>query len=84
MSDQQNPSNVSIENLDPAELLELGYAPQNASSSAQSGDGTRFVPPAIELLADRFPDLEILDPIGYGGMGACSKFVKSTWTASWL
>lgn len=73
MTEPHTPSNVSIENLNPAELLELGYSPQSPSSSAQSGEGARFVPPALELLADRFPDLEILEPIGYGGMGCVFK-----------
>lgn len=75
MPEPQSPSNVSIENLNPAELLELGYTPQDQdpSSSVQSSDGGRFIPPAIELLAERFPELEILEPIGYGGMGCVFK-----------
>jgi serine/threonine protein kinase len=38
-----------------------------------SGKSPRFVPPTVEELAGRFPQLEILQFIGQGGMGAVYK-----------
>jgi tRNA A-37 threonylcarbamoyl transferase component Bud32 len=65
-------SNLSVENLDAGDLLQLGLTAEGNASSG-SGEAGRFVPPTLELLADRFPELEILEPIGYGGMGCVYK-----------
>ena len=37
------------------------------------GKPARFVPPSIEELAPKFPELEILEFVGQGGMGAVYK-----------
>jgi tRNA A-37 threonylcarbamoyl transferase component Bud32 len=47
---------------------------QAASQPADTHDhGARFVPPKADELAEHFPQLEILDLIGQGGMGAVYK-----------
>lgn len=69
MPEPQLPSGVSVENLNAGQLLQLGYDSPGDSAAGNSGEAGRFVPPTLELLADRFPELEILEPIGYGGMG---------------
>ena len=50
-------------------LLKAGF-PTGADTDGKS---LRFVPPAIEELAEKFPQLEILEFIGQGGMGAVYK-----------
>jgi len=70
---EHSPNQASVENLNPADLLQLGITSDEPTSSAQSGESGRFVPPTLELLAERFPDFEILEPIGYGGMGCVYK-----------
>jgi serine/threonine protein kinase len=60
----------AIQGLCPACLLKAGWP------TATEGDGTSgqgFTPPEIEQLAGLFPQLEILELIGQGGMGAVYK-----------
>lgn len=73
MPEPRTSSELSIEKLDAAELLRLGIAEEEAASSAHSGEAGRFIPPTVELLADRFPEYEILEPLGFGGMGCVYK-----------
>ncbi len=72
MSETRPASELSVDQLNPGDLLQLGLEGEEASS-VHSGESSRFVPPALEMLADRFPELEILEPIGYGGMGCVYK-----------
>ena len=73
MAEQQSSAELSVESLSAAKLLELGLSPQMDSAVGSGGEAGRFVPPTLGLLAERFPDLEILAPIGYGGMGCVYK-----------
>ena len=60
----------------PACLMELGLhrgeLPEEGDpiESAEAQEARRFQPPKPGELASRFPQLEILDLIGHGGMGA--------------
>jgi len=56
-----------LDGLDPADLLRQG--------AADTMDGTvrPFIPPTLEELAPLFPQFEILELIGKGGMGAVYK-----------
>ncbi|MBL8861264.1 MAG: serine/threonine protein kinase, partial [Planctomycetes bacterium] len=53
-------------------LLELGLGgtPQELDEPAASAPSVRFVPPTAAELAPLFPDLEIGELLGHGGMGA--------------
>ena len=57
------------------ECLIKGGFPSGADSGSDSGGEARaaFVPPPVEELARFFPQLEILELIGQGGMGAVYK-----------
>jgi tRNA A-37 threonylcarbamoyl transferase component Bud32 len=57
------------EGLCPACLLQRGFATEGAAPSGQPA----FVPPSISELATLFPQLEILECLGRGGMGAVYK-----------
>jgi len=57
------------EGLCPACLLQRGFATENGAPTAQPG----FEPPPMEELAKLFPQLEILECLGRGGMGAVYK-----------
>jgi serine/threonine protein kinase len=58
--------------LCPRCLIKQGMAGQGPTQTGGRGAG-RFQPPALEELAGRFPQLEILELIGQGGMGAVYK-----------
>jgi len=58
--------------LCPRCLIKQGMAGQGPTRTGGGGAG-RFQPPALEELAARFPQLEILELIGQGGMGAVYK-----------
>jgi tRNA A-37 threonylcarbamoyl transferase component Bud32/capsular polysaccharide biosynthesis protein len=58
-----------LSGLDPADLLRQGAA----ADTLLDGASTAFHPPTIEEIAAAFPQFEILELIGQGGMGAVYK-----------
>src|SRR5215469_69701 len=60
------------EGLCPECLIKAGLG-TGVDIGADTGKAPRFVPPKIEELAAKFPQLEILEFIGQGGMGAVYK-----------
>ena len=62
------PANA-LAGLCPACLLKLGAAADTVTDAKQSA----FNPPSVAELAPLFPQLEILELIGKGGMGAVYK-----------
>ena len=56
------------EGLCPSCLLQAGSATRGASGTAATA--TDFVPPPVEEIGRRFPQLEVLELIGRGGMSA--------------
>ena len=65
----ENPPHSPLGGLDPANLLKQGAA----EDTFMDGAGTSFNPPSIKELAAIFPQFEILELIGQGGMGAVYK-----------
>src|SRR5882757_11114481 len=59
----------ALAGLCPACLLKMGAAADTVTDAKQSG----FNPPTVAELAPLFPQLEILELIGKGGMGAVYK-----------
>ena len=65
--------------LCPACLLQQGAATDTATGANQPP----FQPPSVAELAAKFPQAEILELIGKGGMGAVYRARQKEWTASW-
>ncbi|MEO5913220.1 MAG: DUF4019 domain-containing protein [Luteolibacter sp.] len=65
----ENPPQPPLAGLDPADLLKQGAA----EDTFVDGAPFSFNPPTIEELAKLFPQFEILELIGKGGMGAVYK-----------
>ena len=65
----QNPPQIPLGGLDPANLLKQGVA----EDTFMDGAASPFNPPPIEELSAIFPQFEILEIIGQGGMGAVYK-----------
>ena len=65
----ENPPQSPLAGLDPADLLKQGAAEDTFMDGAVSS----FQPPTVDELAALFPQFEILELIGKGGMGAVYK-----------
>ena len=67
----------AVGGLCPECLLKVGLgtsvAPEGGAGGAGEGESKRFVSPPVEELAKHFPQLEILELLGQGGMGAVYK-----------
>lgn len=59
----------TLAGLDPADLLRQGAAEDTMADGASAS----FTPPPLEEIATHFPQFEILELIGQGGMGAVYK-----------
>jgi serine/threonine protein kinase len=63
----------AIEGLCPQCLMKVGVGVGTEASGAATHGKRAFVPPTIEELAPKFPQFEIRELIGQGGMGAVYK-----------
>jgi tRNA A-37 threonylcarbamoyl transferase component Bud32/biopolymer transport protein ExbD/capsular polysaccharide biosynthesis protein len=68
-SPMENPPQCPLAGLDPADLLKQGAA----EDTFMEGAALSFQPPSLDELAAIFPQFEILELIGQGGMGAVYK-----------
>ncbi|MBL8816337.1 MAG: serine/threonine protein kinase [Planctomyces sp.] len=62
--------------LCPKCLMQLGFETLQRNAASQSGNSAyqpTFIAPTIEELAPQFPQLEILEVVGHGGMGVVYK-----------
>ncbi|MBT9449450.1 serine/threonine protein kinase [Akkermansia glycaniphila] len=64
-----SPDNSLLEGMNPADLLRQGMRPDTMGGHSRPS----FQAPAIEELTPLFPELDLIEPIGEGGMGAVYK-----------